>query len=178
MKKNAIGVSPGFRAMLLLGICATLSIAASASAKEPTRKLIISGGRLAHPVEIVDPATLALSDLFAGNYLDTARHAAPEPRRLPQYEVSFYLPDDRGNALERLFARTRLYRAYVVRLALDSAQHTAYVYIPGDGDTRSARNHGVIIRSELEGHWTYASDAWARRISDAIRHAKTRAAPA
>src|SRR5436190_22982954 len=86
----------------LLGLGA---LALPAAAKEPTRKIILWGGQLAGMVEIMDPTTLALSDVFSGTFLDAARGAASNPAGLPQYDVSFYLTDDRGTLLQRWFAR-------------------------------------------------------------------------
>jgi hypothetical protein len=170
--------SSSTRRAVAVATFAALSATRVAGAKGPTSKLIIYGDRLAGPIEIVDPATLALSNLFVANYLDAARGAAPEPRALPQYEVSFYLPDDQNSAWRRFLHDTRLRRAYVVRLAVDSAHHVAYVYLPGDGDLWAGWNHAVIVRPELEGHWSYASSVWAEHIAGLIAHARRAPAPA
>jgi hypothetical protein len=141
----------------------------SLQAKEPTRKLIISGGGLAGGVEIVDSATLALSNVYSGNFLGPGAAQTPPPTA-PRYEISFYLPQ-RGSWLYNIAHRPRLQVAYVVYFVPDVAHHIAYVYVPGRGDTWSDWNHGVIIRQQYEGRWTIASPAWAERINGAIaRH--------
>jgi hypothetical protein len=155
------------RALLLAVACASTT-----AAKEPTRKLIISGGGLAGLVEITDSTTLALSNVFTGNFLDTSSAVGAEPRDLPEYELSFYLSDLRGSALGRLFTHPRLYRAYVVRLVVDSATHAAYVFIPGNDDPWGRWNHGVIIRQNQEGRWIAASPAWSARVAHALANAR------
>jgi len=142
----------------------------SLQAKEPTRKLIISGGGLAGGVEIVDSATLTLSNVYSGNFLGMPGAAQAPPASAPRYEISFYLPQ-RGSWLYNLAHRPRLRVAYVVYFVPDAVHHTAYVYVPGRDDTWSGWNHGVIIRQQYEGRWSVASPAWAERINSAIaRH--------
>jgi hypothetical protein len=142
----------------------------SLQAKEPTRKLIISGGGLAGGIEIVDSATLALSNVYSGNFLEMPGVALAPPASAPRYEISFYLLQ-RGSWLYNVSHRPRLQVAYVVYFAPDAVHHTAYVYLPGRGDTWSEWNHGVIIREQYEGRWSVASPAWAERINGAIaRH--------
>jgi hypothetical protein len=148
-----------------------------AVAKEPTRKLIISGADLAGVVELTDSTTLALSDIYGGTFLDASREVAPPAPNLPRYEISFYLPDHRGSLLGRVFGRPRFYRAYVVYFTPDIAGRAGYVYLPGAGDTWASWNHGVIIRSDREGRWSRASRAWGERIADAIAHARRRPPP-
>jgi hypothetical protein len=147
------------------------------AAKVPTRKLILWGGRIAGPIEIIDPATLALSDVFTGTFLDTARGVASPPTLLPQYTISFYLPDDRTGFWQRLFLRPRLRRAYVVRFALDTLRHVGYVYVPGDSDVWAVWNRGTISRRQQEGHWNFASAEWTERLAAAISRARPRPAP-
>jgi hypothetical protein len=145
-------------------------------AKEPTRKLIISGGGLAGGVEIVDSATLALSNVYSGNFLEMPGLDLVPPASAPRYEISFYLPQ-RGSWLYNIAHRPRLQVAYVVYFAPDPVHHTAYVYLPGRGDTWSEWNHGVIIREQYEGRWSLASPAWAGRINSAIARGRRVPAP-
>jgi hypothetical protein len=154
-----------------------IALAVTATMKQPAAKVIVDRGDLAGVVEIVDRQTLDLSNVYTGNFIDSARGVASPPAGLPQYEVSFYLPDIRGNAVARLFQRPRLYRAYVVFFAPDTARHSGYVYVPGPADTWASWNHGTIVRSSLEGHWSYASPAWGQRLTDGIMHARKRSAP-
>jgi hypothetical protein len=162
---------------LLAALLVIVMCSASVIAKAPTAKLLLWGDGIAGMVEIVDPGTLAVSNIFAANFLDTTRHAAPAPRGLPEYEVSFYLPDDRG-FLRRVFTRPRLERAYVVYVALDTTRHTAYVYLPGPGDLWTAWNRSTIVRDEQEGRWNYASAEWTARVAGAIAGARKLPPPA
>lgn len=136
-------------------------------AKNPTRKLIISGGGLAGGVEIVDSATLALSNVYSGNFLGMPGAAQAPPASAPRYEISFYLPQ-RGSWLNNVVHRPRLQVAYVVYFVPDAAHHTGYIYVPGRNDTWSDWNRGVIVRQQYEGRWSVASPAWADRINNAI----------
>ena len=144
----------------------------AAAAKEPTRKLIISGGGLVAPIEITDPATLALADIFAENFLDTTRQFAPVPAGLPRYEISFYLSERHSSWFRRWWGRPRLERAYVVYFTPNDLRHESYVYLPGAGDRWAGWNHQVIIRPDREGRWNYAATAWSQRIANAIAHAR------
>lgn len=145
-------------------------------AKEPTRKLVISGGGLAGGVEIVDSATLALSNIYSGNFLEIPGAAQAPPETAPRYEISFYLPQ-RGSWFFNVTHRPRLQVSYVVYFVPDALHHTAYVYVPGRDDTWSDWNHGVIIRQQYEGRWSVASPAWAERINSAIAHHRRVPAP-
>ena len=116
--------------LLTLGVSA---LPGSLQAKEPTRKLIISGGGLAGGVEIVDSTTLALSNVYSGNFLGPGAAQAP-PASAPRYEISFYLPQ-RGSWLYSLTHRPRLQVSYVVYFVPDAAHHSGYIYVPGRDDT-------------------------------------------
>ena len=146
--------------------------AASAGAKEPTRKLIITGGHLAGMVEITDSATLALSDVYTGNFLDAAASEVHQVSGLPEYDLAFYLDDHQRSLLQRLFTKPHLYRAYVVRLALDTVTHEGWVYLPGGDDLWAGWNHGVIVRSDREHRWNRASPEWTRRIAPVLAGAR------
>ena len=160
----------------LIALVALLS-AGTAAAKEPTRKLLIWGGRLAGSIELTDSATLALSDIYSGNFIDTSRTPVTVPANLPRYTIAFYHSDHRGLVARLTMQRPRLTRAYVVYFVPDAEHHVAYVYVPGPGDTWSTWNHGVIIRTNREGVWSSASESWGRRISDAIARARRLPAP-
>lgn len=156
------------RTLLLL----VLACAAPLAAKEPTRKLVISGGHLAGIVEITDSATLALSDVYTGGFLAPTGGAVRDVSGLPEYDLAFYLDDHRRPPLLRLFARPHLYRAYVVRLALDTVTHEGWVYLPGGDDLWASWNHGVIIRRDREHRWNRTSAEWTRRIAGVLATAR------
>lgn len=157
----------------------TAYAAGSASlAKEPTCMLIISGGGLMSTQVIKDSATLALSDVYAGRFIDTTRPPVTLPAGIVKYQISFYITDYRRNAFARLFSGRRVFRAYVAEFALDSARGTGYVYLPGDGDPWANWNHGTIIRAGRDGRWSYAAPEWTRRVATAIAHARRAPEPA
>jgi len=165
------------RVRLIAFAFVALLSAVTAAAKEPTRKLLIWGGRLAGSIELTDSATLALSDIYSGSFIDTSRAPLMLPADLPRYTIAFYLSDHRGVLARLTMQRPRLNRAYIVYFVPDAEHHVAYVYVPGHGDTWSAWNHGVIIRENREGVWSWASAAWGHRISDAIAQARRLRAP-
>ena len=142
---------------IALALVALLRTTPTAAAKEPTRKLLIWGGRLAAPIELTDSATLALSDNYSGSFIDTSRGPVMLPPDLPRYTIAFYLPDHRAALARLTMQRPRLIRAYVVYFVPGTAHHVAYVYVPGPGDTWSSWNHGVIIRANREGVWSAVS---------------------
>jgi len=144
------------------------------AASNPVRKVTVYGGRVAGTMEITDPATLALSDVISGTFLDTARGAARVPERLPQYVVSFYLPDDHEKLWRRVFGPRKLQRAYVVRLVLDTTTGTGYVYIPGDSDAWAPWNRGTSLALTAIGplavaFFPSASDAAAVQLRAYVR---------
>jgi hypothetical protein len=142
--------------------------------KEPTAKVLVTGGDLAGIVEITDAPTLALSNVFSANFLSASRRAAPAPTTAQRYLVSFLLPDVRRNVFARLFERPRLRTSYVVYFNPDDS---GYVYVPGAHDAWSVLNHGTIIRDTVEGHWTYANPLWTRAIDARLARAGRRPPP-
>ncbi|MFI5257477.1 MAG: hypothetical protein ACHQRK_09475 [Gemmatimonadales bacterium] len=154
-----------------MAVLTILGCSMSAAAKEPTRKIIIEGGGLAGLVELTDSVTLALSDVYRGNFLGSPTSEVPLESSA-RYEISFYLPDHDRGWFRELLHGPRLKRAYVVYFVPDTVHHTGYVYLPGDGDSWAGWNHGVIIRERQEGRWSIASPSWNDRITRAIRAAR------
>src|SRR5690242_13706336 len=87
---------------LMFGVMLSGVSPSPAHAKPPTRKVIVWGDRLAAGIELTDSLTLALSDVFTGNFLGPVRAAPPPVATLPRYEVSFYVTDARGGVLASL----------------------------------------------------------------------------
>ncbi|HEY5061468.1 MAG TPA: hypothetical protein VII52_08015 [Gemmatimonadaceae bacterium] len=169
------------RALFLLTAFPAITAYAAGSAwlaKEPTCMLVISGGGLMSTQVIKDSATLALSDVYAGRFMDTTRPPVALPAGVAKYQISFYLTDYRRSALVRLITGRRVFRAYVADFALDSARGMGYVYLPGDGDPWASWNHGTIIRAGRDGRWSYATPEWTRGIAAAIAHARRAPEPA
>jgi hypothetical protein len=55
---------------------------------------------------------------------------------------------------------------YVVSYAYDTTSGQGYVYLPGRGDLRHARNVSAIYRgSRWEGHWYRATPAWQSLVT-------------
>jgi hypothetical protein len=77
------------------------------SAKGPTRKVIITGAPLAGQVELTDPALLAMSNVYLGNFLSAGGFTAAPSASMPRYEISFYLLDRDTGLLAPLPARRR-----------------------------------------------------------------------
>jgi hypothetical protein len=149
-----------------------LAFAIIAAVKEPTGKLIITGPASMGTVEITDSSTLALANLYSGNFLDTTRGFAVVLDDAPRYEVTFWLPVHHSNVIAALFDRSRWHKAYVVYFSPDPSGFANYVYLPGPGDAPTGSNHGTIVRAEREGHWSYASPAWGERIAQSIARAR------
>jgi hypothetical protein len=62
-----------------------------ASAKVPTVKITVSGGKLASPIELTDRQLLGMSNVWSGEFLDTSRSPFNEaPPGLTFYELAFY----------------------------------------------------------------------------------------
>ena len=155
------------RSAVVLG---AVGIAASL-AKSPTHKLTVTGGDLAGTVEIMDAPMLGLSNVFTAAFLDTARRFALPPTTALRYRVTFYLPDDTRGILARLFERPRLRPSYVVFFTPER-NDTGVVLLPGPGDPWASWNHGTIIRSGLEGRWSYANAAWGSTLAQRLHHAR------
>jgi hypothetical protein len=105
---------------------ATVPAANGVLRRDPTRKLTIAGGDLAHQIELTDSSTLALSDVFNRTFLDSAGGTAAAPRTATKYEISFWLPDRRRSLVARLTSGPRLMRAYVY--TPDAAGHPRMVF--------------------------------------------------
>lgn len=140
-----------------------LGMAQATSAKAPTVKIIISGGRLTRAIEVKDQRILDISNVWSGQFLDGSKDTAKEaPRGLQRYEVSFYVE----------IADNEVKKAYVLYYYLNPIREPGYIYLPGKGETWYSLNVGAIIRDEQDGKWNYASPAWEDLIRPMIADAE------
>jgi hypothetical protein len=159
--KRVLFVLPFAVLVILLGT------ARPVSAKAASFKITISGGGLAHPVEVQDPQILNLSNIWLGQFLDSTRgRAKAPPRELPRYEVSFYVKFNERNTPRRM---------YVAYYRPDPAGGRGTIYLPGRGEAWHDLNVSSILRDGQDGKWNYASAAWEDLIKPVI--ARAAAAP-
>jgi len=142
------------RAVLLaLIISSPLSLSSVAPEIKSTTRIIVSAKNLARPIEITDGAVLALSHVFAGNFMN--RLAAPPDASLPRYTVTFDIQTIQGVKEA----------AYVVVYSVDPITRNGFVYLPGPGEESHRRNISTILREGHDGYWHYASDEWSAAIN-------------
>lgn len=126
--------------------------------------ILISGGGLAHPIELTDPESMKAFDPWRGQFADWQQQPfvdAPCFRR--SFAVLFYMkwpgrksPLDRGD----------VNMIYATRYC--SAGANGYVYLPGPGEPNYHVNIGTIIRGDADGKWHVATQAWNALLSDAV----------
>ena len=146
------------RLAFCLSIFALLITTTGLAAKGPTVRVTVTGGGLAEPVEVADPAALRPFNVWAGagTYVNGAPQStgfivewsrgpvALPDASLPRYDVTFYVRHERGEEAP----------AYVVSYVYDRARKQGHVYLP-----RSAANMQSIHRG-VEGSWFAATSAW------------------
>lgn len=165
-----MGRMDGFRTAVAVVMIA--GFPAALAGKGSTSRISISGDTLAVPIEIRDAAIVNEFQIWAGPgtrrcvaghcvegaagfIVDwSAGVVAAKPSGLQQYQVSFFVED------ERLPERPRLERlAYVVLYEYDPVRSQGFVYLPGKGDQWYELNSRSIYRG-LEGKRFRASRAW------------------
>ena len=124
-------------------------------AKGPTVKLTLTGPGLAAPIEIVEPAILAESNVFAGSFIGETVEAAPQVK-VPTYTVSFDVQPPQNRPVKR---------AYAVSVARDARTGALWLYLPGRGEAGYGLNVGTILRDERDGHWHRPSPSWASALA-------------
>jgi hypothetical protein len=157
--------------------CATSLVLAfivgtSLSAKGLTTKITISGPNLPAPIEITDANILEPFQVWSGAgtfhghpgtrteetegfIIDwTSGTVLERPSGLPQYQISFYVTDDRDPTRPAQLA-------YVVLYAIDSMAARDVVYLPGKGDRWYELNVWNISRRR-EGNWFRATEGWQK----------------
>ena len=152
----------------LTAMAALLLAPAQLLAKGETVKVRITGGDLAAPIEITDPALVARFQVWAGPgtssneaqslNVDWSRGAADPPNGLRIYEVSFETTRQNPGT-------------YVVRYAIDPSTNQGYVYIPGKTDAGYRDNVWLILRG-IEGQWFHAWSEWEKLADPLIAKAR------
>lgn len=139
----------------LLLVLALLVFSVGLDAKGPTVKLTLTGPGLAAPIEILEPAILEASNIFAGSFVGEPMTVTPaiEP---PIYTLTFDLQPPQSKPV-----RT----AYAVSVARDARTGALWIYLPGRGDAGYALNVGTILRDGQDGHWHRPPQAWASGIA-------------
>lgn len=141
--------------LIILLIVALAALVPFANAKGSPNLILLSGGRLAHPLEVTDRSTLNAFSPWGGQFAAWSLGAVTAPCSGRSYDVLFYMkwaqrrsPYDRGD----------LKMIYGTRYCQEA--HSGYVYLPGRGEQYFGENNSTMMRPSLEGHWYHASAAW------------------
>jgi hypothetical protein len=144
-------------ALLALIVTAPLSLSAVSPEIKSTTRITVSADDLAQPIEITDEAVLALSHVFAGQFID---QLAPAPDvTLPRYTLTFDIQTLQGVKEA----------AYVVVYSVDDTTGEGFVYLPGRGEPSYRRNVSTILRDGQDGYWHRASEEWSAVINRYVR---------
>lgn len=145
-----------FRSSLLFGTL-LLTTPNWLSAKAPTVRITVAGGKLAHSIQITNVEILNLSNAWGEGFLDTSKPPLKEPPKVSStYEVTLY--SGAGNDIGK---------TCVFYYSPGSSAEQGLIYLPGKG-TLWALNAGTIIRQGRDGRWSYASPAWEALIKPLI----------
>jgi len=126
--------------------------------------ILISGGGLAQPIEVTDPAWLQAFDPWTGQFADWQEKPlvdAPCFRR--SFEVLFYM---KWPGRESSLDRGDLQMIYATRYC--STGLAGYVYVPGPGELQYRGNTRTIIRGDQDGKWHPATPSWDSLMGDAV----------
>lgn len=130
-------------------------VATTALAKAPTTKIVVDGGGLTNPVEILAPQILQRSNVWLGAMLDRSTPALTNaPAGGPRFRLQFFANFGRGE--QKVY--TMLYQP--------NPHGAGYLFLPFD-----ARNRGSIIRDGRDGKWSYAARDWEALIKPVILQA-------
>ena len=155
--KNTFLIVPVASLLMFLGM------PEAASAKAPTVKIIISGGRLSSAIEVTEQRILDISNVWSGQFLGRSGGTAKEPPRgLQRYEVSFYVK----------IADNEVRKMYVLYYYPNRSTGPGYIYLPGKGEAWYSLNVGSIVRDGQDGRWNYASPAWENLVKAMIAGAE------
>jgi len=138
-----------------LVIALTLLATIGLEAKGPTVKITITGRGLPAPIEIVEPAILAGSNVFEGSFIGETVDAAPQVKA-PVYTVKFDVQPPQNGPVKT---------AYAALVARDARTGALWLYLPGRGEDGYGLNVGTILRDGQDGHWHRPSAAWASAIA-------------
>ena len=140
---------------LIVLLTATLALVPCANAKGSPNLIVLSGGRLAHAIEVTDRTTLNAFSPWGGEFAAWSLGVVAAPCSARSFDTLFYMKwPQRRSAYDRV----KLQMIYGTRYCQDG--NSGYVYLPGRGEQYFNENNGTMMRPELEGHWYHASAAW------------------
>src|SRR5574341_2521591 len=131
------------RAIVLLALI-TVASAPSAYPKGIPDKVIITGGKLTRPVELIDRDVLKDFNPWTGPFIDWNRGPATNPRLGDEtYGVAIYKKPSNGE----------MKLIYFVRYCPGPNSQPGYVYLPGKDEESYRVNVKTILREGLDGEW-------------------------
>ena len=143
--------------LMALMVAAPLSLSGFAPEIKSTTRITVSAAHLPEPLEIVDPAVLSLSQVFAGAFIGEIA-ATPEVT-LPRYTLVFDIQTLNGVKQQ----------AYAVEYCVDQRTGESFIYLPGLGEPSYRRNVSTILRDGHDGYWHHASGAWSAAINPYVQ---------
>jgi hypothetical protein len=144
-----------------------LAVSYSLSAKAPTVRITITGGKLTRPIQIRNAKALEMSRAWDTAFLDLSKQPLNEaPKVTSTYEVTLYSE----------IAEDDIRKTCVFYYSPNGLGEQGLVYLPGKG-TLWALNAGTMIRPERDGKWSYASTAWEAIIKPLIAKGEQEGSP-
>jgi hypothetical protein len=149
-------------------------------AKGDTVRITITGGDLAAPIEITDPAIVRQYNVWAGGGtssnqphsigIDWTQGMVEPPKGVPVYEVCFVI-SPRWDPHDPAMRDGHHPGTYLVRYAIASSTKQGYVYLPGKKEPEYRDNVFLIYR-DVEGNWFHAWDEWEKLANPLIAKAR------
>jgi len=127
-----------------------LAVSHPLSAKAPSARITIAGGKLTSSIQIRDAKALEISRAWDTAFLDLSKQPLNEaPKVSSTYEVTLYSE----------IAEDDTRKTCVFYYSPNGLGEQGLVYLPGKG-TLWVLNAGTMIRPERDGKWSYASPNW------------------
>jgi hypothetical protein len=143
------------RVAILLSITFLLSSLVLARGNAKTVRVDVTGGDLSKPISITNQSLLALSHVYAGQFLgeivDGVESGWPRYTVTLVFELEVPLPAADANKR----------RTYLIHYSINRQTGDGYVYLPGPGEPGYRENIGVIIRDGHDGRWHRAPVTWS-----------------
>ena len=130
-----------------------------AHAKRAVERIVISGGDLAQPLEVVDADALGTSNPWGGAFAEWTGGASQPVGPVVIYDITLRARLHDNNPEE-------IYR-FRYAVAADGSGH---VYLPGRGEPWYRQNVSIILRNGQDGRWHPASGAWQAVMREAFAH--------
>jgi hypothetical protein len=169
-----------------------LSSAPSVYPKGSPKKIVVTGGGLACPIEVKDREALKGFDPWRGQFIDWAKQMIVEPTNRDRYYEGlspstgrqgfwkFVEPPDQDQSYQVLFYmkwkgrhstydQGNLKMIYSLLYCPGRNGGPGYVYLPGENDSWNRVNMGTICREDHDGKWHYASVAWDLLMNRVLR---------